>query len=181
MGKTRDISDFLGDVNTDITSGQFISDITTGTSPLVVSSTTVVSNLNSDTLDGISSGSFVRSDQDDNVTGNITFDAGVIEKASQLTGTTPTIDCDLANCFYLTTSGNTTISFSNPPASGNIFVLELEISSGGTYTITFPASVLWEGGTAPDVPASGATGLYVLRTRDAGTTWLGFQIGAALS
>ena len=73
MGKTRDISDFLGDVNTDITSGQFISDITTGTSPLVVSSTTVVSNLNSDTLDGISSGSFVRSDQDDNVTGNITF------------------------------------------------------------------------------------------------------------
>jgi len=53
---------------------RLISTQTTGTAPLTVSSTTVVSNLNADLLDGIDSVSFLRSDANDNATGIITFE-----------------------------------------------------------------------------------------------------------
>ncbi|MDD3007216.1 MAG: hypothetical protein PHX30_06610, partial [Candidatus Pacebacteria bacterium] len=46
-------------------SGQLTSTVATGTAPFVISSTTLVSNLNADLLDGISSGSFLRSDAAD--------------------------------------------------------------------------------------------------------------------
>jgi hypothetical protein len=45
----------------------------TGTAPFSVSSTTVVTNLNSDLLDGIQSTSFLRSDADDTVANNLSF------------------------------------------------------------------------------------------------------------
>ena len=43
-------------------SSQIVSTVATGTAPLSVTSTTLVSNLNADLLDGLSSGSFLRSD-----------------------------------------------------------------------------------------------------------------------
>jgi hypothetical protein len=62
------------DVNGNITTNsQLISTVSTGTSPLSVSSTTLVTNLNADLLDGINSGSFFRSDADDTATGNYLF------------------------------------------------------------------------------------------------------------
>jgi len=61
------------------TSGQFISTVTTGTAPLSVTSTTVVTNLNADLLDGIDSGSFLRSDAADQKTsGTLTFNDNII-------------------------------------------------------------------------------------------------------
>ena len=54
------------------TASQLISTVTTGTAPLVISSTTKVPNLNADLLDGFSSGSFLKSDEDDSFTGTIT-------------------------------------------------------------------------------------------------------------
>ncbi len=48
--------------NGTVTGTQLISTIPTGTAPLTVTSTTLVSNLNADLLDGINSGSFLRSD-----------------------------------------------------------------------------------------------------------------------
>lgn len=51
-------------------------DQTTGTSPFTVDSTTVVTNLNADRVDGVNAGSFLRSDASDNYTsGTLTFDA----------------------------------------------------------------------------------------------------------
>lgn len=61
-----------------ITGNQLISNIAIGTSPLVVTSTTVVPNLNADLLDGLNSSSFLRSDV------NTTYSGGVF------TITTPT-------------------------------------------------------------------------------------------
>jgi hypothetical protein len=43
-------------------SGQFKSEISTGTAPLVIASTTLVTNLNADQVDGIHGASFVRND-----------------------------------------------------------------------------------------------------------------------
>lgn len=52
---------------------RFISTQATGTAPLTVASTTVVSNLNADLLDGIQGSSFVRSDAADTMTGMLTL------------------------------------------------------------------------------------------------------------
>ena len=98
-----------------------------------------------------------------------------------LTGTTPAVDCEAGNVFALTTSGNTTFTFSNPPASGTGYGFTLKLTAGGAHTITYPASVDWAGATAPDAPASGETDVLVFITHDGGTTWYGFQAGDALA
>jgi len=90
-----------------------------------------------------------------------------------LSGTTPAVDCEVGNVFALSTSGNTTFTFSNPPASGTAFGFTLKLTAGGSHTITWPASVDWAGATAPDAPASGETDVLVFFTYDGGTTWYG--------
>lgn len=98
-----------------------------------------------------------------------------------LSGTTPDVDCEAGNVFALTTSGNTTFTFSNPPASDIAYGFTVKVTAGGTHTLTWPASVDWAGGTPPDAPASGETNILVFLTHDAGTTWYGFQAGAAMA
>jgi hypothetical protein len=62
------------DVNGSIrTTSQFVSTVSTGTSPLSVTSTTKVTNLNVDLLDGLDSDSFIRSDANDTATGSYLF------------------------------------------------------------------------------------------------------------
>ena len=57
---------------------------TTGTAPFTVASTTTVTNLSADLLDGISSASFLRSDANDTATGVITFDGGTTSSAGPI-------------------------------------------------------------------------------------------------
>jgi hypothetical protein len=98
-----------------------------------------------------------------------------------LSGTSPAIDCHNGNVFALSTSGSTTFTFTNPPASGTAYGFTLKVTAGGTHTLTWPSSVDWAGGAAPDAPASGETNVLVFITYDGGTTWYGFQAGAALA
>ena len=105
-----------------------------------------------------------------------------VETYLALTGTTVAIDCTAASVFSLSTSGATTFSFTNVPSTTNTALgLTLEVTAGGTHTLTWPASVNWAGGSAPDDPASGETNIYGFYTRDAGTTWYGFLSGADMS
>ena len=98
-----------------------------------------------------------------------------------LSGTTPGVDCESGNVFSLSTTGNTTFAFNNPPASGTAYSMVINLTAGGTHTITWPASVDWAGGTAPDAPASGETDVLVFITYDGGTTWYGFLAGDAMA
>ncbi len=91
------------------------------------------------------------------------------------------VNCEAGNVFALTTDQNTTFTFSNPPASGTAYGFTIKLTAGGTHTITWPASVDWAGGSAPDAPASGETNVLVFITHDGGTTWYGFQAGAAMA
>ena len=94
-----------------------------------------------------------------------------------LSGTGPTIDADTAGAFSLTMSGNTTFTFSGVDSGTSVgFVLQL---TGNGSTVTWPSSVDWAGGTAPDAPASGASNLYAFYTRDGGSNWIGVLSAAA--
>lgn len=107
-----------------------------------------------------------------------------IETVVALSGTTPTVDCDEGNSFTLTTSGNTTFTFDYSGVNlttNDSYAFTLKVTAGGTHTLTWPASVDWPGGTAPDAPASGETDILVFYTVDGGTNWYGFQAGDALA
>ena len=102
----------------------------------------------------------------------VTLSDAVQEGYTSLSGTTPSIDADTAGSFALTTSGNTTFTFASV-TSGRSVGFVLKVTAGGTHTLTWPASVDWAGGTAPDAPASGETDVLVFYTVDGGTTWYG--------
>jgi hypothetical protein len=93
------------------------------------------------------------------------------ENATALSGTSVTCNANSAGYFSLTMTGNTTFTFSAQSSGYSAgFVVEL---TGNGGTVTWPTSVEWAGGTAPDAPASGETDLLVFNTRDGGTTWYG--------
>ena len=117
---------------------------------------------------------------DVDITGELLVDS-YNETYAALSGTSPAVNCESGNVFSLSTSGNTTFTFTNPPASGTAYGFTLKVTAGGTHTLTWPSSVDWAGGTAPDAPASGETNVLVFITYDGGTTWYGFQAGAALA
>jgi hypothetical protein len=101
-------------------------------------------------------------------------DAGVVEDYEGLSGTSPTCNVNNGGAFALTMTGNTTFTFTAPWDTGNSTGFVLELTGNGS-TVTWPSSVDWAGGTAPDAPASGETDIYVFWTRNGGTTWYGVQ------
>jgi len=88
------------------------------------------------------------------------------------------LDLETGNSFVTTLTENiTTVTLSKPPATGIYGQLVWKIiqdGAGGAFTVTFPASVLWPGGTAPTITVSNnAIDEITLRTIDAGTEWRG--------
>ncbi len=107
------------------------------------------------------------------INGNLYTDGSNAEDYDALSGTSPTCNVDNAGAFSLTMSGNTTFTFSGADSGWSMgFILQL---TGNGSTVTWPSSVDWAGGTAPDAPASGETDILVFWTRDGGTTWYGVQ------
>jgi hypothetical protein len=105
------------------------------------------------------------------ITGNLYTTGSVGEDYDALSGTSPTCNVDNAGAFSLTMSGNTTFTFSGADSGYSMgFILQL---TGNGSTVTWPSTVRWAGGTAPDAPASGETDIYVFHTRDGGSNWYG--------
>jgi hypothetical protein len=103
-------------------------------------------------------------------------DYAVEGSAIGATGATATIDMEVANFFSATIDEACTFTFSNPPASGDFGTFVLELTNGGAFAITYPASVDFVGGVAPTLTASGVDQL-VFTTRDGGTTYFAFVAG----
>ena len=100
-------------------------------------------------------------------------DGSLKEDYDALSGTSPNCNVNNGGAFSLTMTGNTTFTFSAGHSGySHGFILQL---TGNGSTVTWPSSVKWAGGTAPDAPASGETDIYVFWTRDGGTTWYGVQ------
>ena len=83
---------------------------------------------------------------------------------------TQTLDLSTGTTFSFTPSGATTVSFTNPPASGNAIGFSVEINGDGS-AITWPDSVKWHEATAPTATATKE--LYTFVTVDGGTTYYG--------
>ena len=100
-----------------------------------------------------------------------------------------TLNCENGNVFELVLEGNTTVTFSNPPAAGTAtdstaYGMSLKViqdSGASGYTITWPTSVDWPSATAPTLTATAsAVDQFVFYTYDGGTNWYGFTAGQAL-
>ena len=83
------------------------------------------------------------------------------------------VDCSTGNYFTKTASGALTWTFTNVPSSAS-YIFALQLANGGTGTQTWPAAVVWNGGTAPTLQTSG-TDILVFVTSDSGTTWRGVR------
>jgi len=87
------------------------------------------------------------------------------------------VDLTLGNVQTYTLSGNQTLTFDNPSATGNSCSFTLVVTNGGSATLTWPGAVDWAGGSAPSLTSSGID-ILTFMTMDAGTIWYGFAAGA---
>jgi hypothetical protein len=122
--------------------------------------------------------------------GNLNLGGGYIieysEKADAESSASNAIDLDLndGNYFYTTLSENiTTLTFSNLPTTGQFASWSWEITQDSSArTITWPAAVVWSGGTAITLSTgSGAIDVVNFWTRDAGTTVYATVVGQDFS
>ena len=90
------------------------------------------------------------------------------------------IDISTGNVFTITPDQNTTFTFTNPSPTGKSCAFTLIWTQDSSdRTISWPATVDWPGGSAPDVTSGSAKiDVYTFFTLDAGTIWYGFQAGA---
>ena len=126
--------------------------------------------------------------QDTNPTGLFYKDGGMVLYVLGITNDTvyqystllyaPTLDLSTGTTFAFTPSGSTTVSFTNPPASGLACAFTVEINGDGS-TITWPASVKWHEATAPTATATKE--IYTFITTDGGTTYYGKQAATELA
>ncbi len=109
--------------------------------------------------------------------GVVTFDNGTIEENTTVTSSSNAATLNLrdGNVFEHTLTENVTYTFSNPAASGKVssFVLKIkQDASASGYTVTFPGSVDFVGGTAPTLTATAnAIDTFVIFTTDGGTIY----------
>jgi hypothetical protein len=93
-----------------------------------------------------------------------------------ISASTQALDLSLTNIYNLTLNLSTTLSFTNPPASGLAYTVTLHCKQDaiGSKTITWPASVRWPNNSAP-VLSTGANKIDILSffTLDGGTTYVG--------
>ena len=100
----------------------------------------------------------------------------VVLKETKVALANATIDLAAGNYFTKTISGATTFALTNVPASGTAVSFILDLTNGGSSTVTWWSNVKWAGGTAPTLTSAGrdSIGFY---TYDNGTTWTGLVLG----
>jgi parallel beta-helix repeat protein len=95
------------------------------------------------------------------------------EKLVTLSGTSTAINLSLGNVFTHSLTGNTTYSITNA-VNGQAHSFTLIVNMGSTVrTLTFPASVKWQGGEIPDLSTASKTYVLTFMSVDGGTNWLG--------
>jgi hypothetical protein len=117
--------------------------------------------------------------------GNVYFNipSAVESKGNIAANGTATCNISAFNVFAFTVLGNATVAFSNIPSTGKAAFWQVEIKAGGSYSITWPAAIKWDGGGASNVAPLLSTNTTVLNfyTRDGGNTIYGSYAFADLN
>jgi len=91
-----------------------------------------------------------------------------------------TLNLNNATTFLVDRNANiTSITISNPNSSGTSHSFSIIFTpNGSSYTVSWPASVKWAGGSAPSLTTtSGKKDILHFTTVDGGTNWYGFVGG----
>jgi len=115
--------------------------------------------------------------------GNVSMSAILVAKALQETKVAMAannIDLSAGNVFSKTISGATTLMVSNIPAAGTVGAFQLNLTNGGSATLTWWSGIKWAAGISPTLTAAGRDRLAFI-TEDGGTTWDGFVIGKGMA
>ena len=107
-------------------------------------------------------------------------DYGEVRTTPSISSGTLTLNLENGNVFGVSLNANiTTLTISNPSASGTACSFTLAFTADGTpRTVTWGASVKWAGGVAPTLTSTnGKVDIFTFVTWDAGTTWYGFTAG----
>jgi hypothetical protein len=88
--------------------------------------------------------------------------------------TADTIDFSAGNIHKSTLTGNCTYTFTAPP-TGSVVILKV-VQGSGPYTVTWPGTVHWPGGTAPTLTVTNAK-VDVFTFLWDGTTYFGVTSG----
>ena len=104
------------------------------------------------------------------------------ETTSSPTISAGTLTLDLVTSNIFTVSLNaaiTTLTISNPPASGSGGTFTLILTADGTArAVTWGAAIKWPSGSAPTLTSTSAKqDVFSFFSSDGGTTWLGFAGG----
>ena len=94
-----------------------------------------------------------------------------------------TLNLETANFFAVSLNANVSnaIVISNPPASGSVGSLTLELTADGTARTINWGAIKWPSGTPPTLTsASGKRDILVFYTTDGGTNWYGLVGGQNL-
>lgn len=86
-----------------------------------------------------------------------------------MTGTV-TLDLAQANAFRGTVTAPITVQFANVPSGTFLLGVFFRITNGGQFTVTWPATLKWAGGTPPTLTNTGVD-LVAMVSLDGGTTW----------
>lgn len=98
---------------------------------------------------------------------------------SSASGTTD-LDLSVANTFRVEAIDNLTFTFSNvtsTPAGNSITVYVVESDGAGPYILSWPSSVVWNGGSAVGEVAQNSNIEISLLSDDGGTEWRGRKSG----
>lgn len=87
-----------------------------------------------------------------------------------------TFNLDLGDVFTRTITANTTFAVQNVPVAGLVACFALDLTNGGSKTLTWWTGLKWEGGVVPTLTAAGRDILGFM-THDGGVTWNGFILG----
>lgn len=114
-----------------------------------------------------------------NISGNIngTFRGSKEYLVDTTTSGATTVNLAVANWFKYVLTGNSTFTFANAPASGNVFTAQLILiqGSGGNKTVSWGNTIYWAGGQVPPATTAqaGNTDIWTLTTYDGGSTFIG--------
>ena len=106
-------------------------------------------------------------------------DYGETSSTPTISSNALTLDLETGNVFRVTLNANvTSLTISNPPASGTAGSFTLILDITGAFTITWPAAIKWANGTSPTLTTTnGKRDIITFMTTNAGTEWFGFAAG----